>query len=205
MAKKAFVYDGSQWVDIAQSTADLSPYQRINRTGLNVVVPTSVTNGTLTANGQITFTSQSSVNVFGCFTSAYKNYTALIDYVHSNGSCVTYIQYYNGATLLNTSGDYRWQETYATTSVVANRSTSDALAQITSNLGVSNAALELKFFNPQASGLVTNTSHTLTAGSLSLFGSTAYMPTTSVNGFRFVFSAGTATGSIRIYGYNDGA
>jgi len=26
MAKKAFVYDGSQWVDIAQSTADLTSY-----------------------------------------------------------------------------------------------------------------------------------------------------------------------------------
>ena len=35
MAKKAFVYDGSQWVDIAQSTADLSNYANMTTTPIS--------------------------------------------------------------------------------------------------------------------------------------------------------------------------
>lgn len=35
MAKKAFVYDGSQWVDIAQSTADLSNYANMTTTSIS--------------------------------------------------------------------------------------------------------------------------------------------------------------------------
>ena len=35
MAKKAFVYDGSQWVDIAQSTADLSNYANLTTTPIS--------------------------------------------------------------------------------------------------------------------------------------------------------------------------
>jgi hypothetical protein len=35
LAKKAFVYDGSQWVDIAQSTADLSNYANITTTPIS--------------------------------------------------------------------------------------------------------------------------------------------------------------------------
>lgn len=35
MAKKAFVYDGTQWVDIAQSTADLSNYANMTTTPIS--------------------------------------------------------------------------------------------------------------------------------------------------------------------------
>jgi hypothetical protein len=35
LAKKAFVYDGSQWVDIAQSTADLSNYANLTSTPIS--------------------------------------------------------------------------------------------------------------------------------------------------------------------------
>jgi hypothetical protein len=35
LAKKAFVYDGSQWVDIAQSTADLSNYANLTTTPIS--------------------------------------------------------------------------------------------------------------------------------------------------------------------------
>ena len=79
MAKKAFVYDGTNWIDIAQSTADLSTYQKSNRTGLQLVVPTSVTGGTVSANGAVTVgNAVSSVTVNGVFSSAYDNYRIVI-------------------------------------------------------------------------------------------------------------------------------
>ena len=191
--------------DTYTQTAADSKFVNKNVGGLNLVVPTSVTNGTLSTNGQITFTSQPSVNIYGCFTSAYKNYVAEIDFVHTNGAMVTYIQYYSGATLLNGATDYRWQESAFTTSAFLTRSTGDGLSQILSNNGASNVVTSIKFYNPQVSGISTNTNHTLTAGSFTVMGAGAYVPTTSVDGFRFVFSAGTATGTIRIYGYNNGA
>lgn len=79
MAKKAYVFDGSAWQDLSSSIADLSAYQKVNRTGLNVVVPTSVTGGTLNPNGSVTIgTAVSSVTVNGAFSSAYDNYRIII-------------------------------------------------------------------------------------------------------------------------------
>jgi hypothetical protein len=215
MAYPLKTWDGTQWVQVSSASTDLSIYytqaqsdarfvNQVNN-GMFLVKPTSVTGGTVSANGQITFTSQSSINIYGCFTSAYRNYVAEIDFVHTNGSMVTYIQYYNGTTLLNGSTDYQWQETYFTTTTGSTRSTGDTYSQILQNSGANNVVASIKFYNPQVSGLSTNTNHQLSAGAFTTIGAGAYKPTTSVDGFRFVFSAGTATGTIRIYGYNNGA
>jgi hypothetical protein len=149
------------------------------------------------------FTSQTSVNLFGCFTSTYKHYVAEIDFVHSSGSMITYLQYYNGATLLNGATDYQWQETYFTTTTGSTRSTGDAYSQILQNSGATNVVSSIKFYNPQVSGLSTNTNHYLSAGAFTTIGAGSYKPTTAVDGFRFVWSAGTATGTIRLYGYRN--
>ena len=62
MAKKAFVYDGTQWIDIAQSTADLSTYQTKANTGLQLVKKQTIGS------------SVSSVTVTDAFSATYENY-----------------------------------------------------------------------------------------------------------------------------------
>jgi hypothetical protein len=63
MAKKAFVYDGTQWVDIAQSTADLSNYANMTTTPISGF-RNSIINGDFKIN-QRGFTSTTTTNAYG--------------------------------------------------------------------------------------------------------------------------------------------
>ena len=63
MAKKAFVYDGSQWVDIAQSTADLSNYANLTTTPISGF-RNAIINGDFRIN-QRGFTSATADNSYG--------------------------------------------------------------------------------------------------------------------------------------------
>jgi hypothetical protein len=117
MAKKAKVYTGTEWVDLASATADLSGLQTKAATGLNLVIPTSATNGTIAANGQVTIGSAvSSVTVNGAFSSTYDNYRIIIS--GGVGSTANNIGFTLGAT---TTGYYeaRINCTYSTGVVTA--------------------------------------------------------------------------------------
>ena len=201
MAKKAFVYDGSQWVDIAQSTADLSPYQRINRTGLNVVVPTSATNGTVGTNGAVTIgTAVSSVTVQGAFSATYDNYKISVS--GGAGSTSSYVTTTLGAT---TSGYYGgWTGfTYTSSSSSAgiNKGSSWIYSFYVDGANGLNGSMELlQPFATRATYMnSTNaTNQQQLAGAGLLTGSTSY------TAFTLTPSSGTLTGgTIRIYGYNN--
>ena len=203
MAKKAFVYDGSQWIDIAQSTADLSTYQKSNRTGLQLVVPTGATNGTVGANGAVTIgNAVSSVTVNGAFNSTYDAYKILISggtssvadrnlNIRLDGSTSGYYYSfiygaYTGGSLTNAAGSNVNGITY-----VGSADTNGISADITVN-------------NPFLAKWTT-----FSAG---LSGPTIAGPTTgnhqvatSYTGFVITPNTGTLTGgTIRVYGYNNG-
>ena len=63
MAKKAFVYDGTQWVDIAQSTTDLSQYPNMTTTPISGF-RNAIINGDFRIN-QRAFTSTTTNNAYG--------------------------------------------------------------------------------------------------------------------------------------------
>ena len=63
MAKKAFVYDGSQWVDIAQSTADLSNYANMTTTSISGF-RNEIINGDFRINQRV-FTSTTTTGTYG--------------------------------------------------------------------------------------------------------------------------------------------
>lgn len=63
MAKKAFVYDGSQWVDVAQSTTDLSNYANMTTTPISGF-RNAIINGDFRIN-QRAFTSATADNAYG--------------------------------------------------------------------------------------------------------------------------------------------
>ena len=63
MAKKAFVYDGSQWVDIAQSTADLTNYPNMTTTPISGF-RNDIINGDFKIN-QRGFTSTTTTGTYG--------------------------------------------------------------------------------------------------------------------------------------------
>ena len=222
MAKKAFVYDGTNWIDIAQSTADLSTYQKSNRTGLQLVVPTSVTGGTIATNGAITFSGITGLIVNNCFTSAYENYKIIYNISSGNASGFSAMQLTSNGTPLSSSGSYNWSApwwnsnnsnghdnttntgsttlgaatSYMAVGYLANALTARGSFEVTSPFltsitGVINGSCR----DDRGSNQATQTIFT---------GETA--GTTSYDGFKFCnTNTGTFSGTIRIYGYNDGA
>jgi hypothetical protein len=208
MAKKAFVYDGTNWVDIAQSTTDLSAYQTVKRTGLNLVVPSSVTGGTIGANGAITVGSAvTSVVVGGAFSATYDNYEIIWSggvmasssgdsqlAMVLNGATTGYkniLRYSNGTSLLtalqSNASQWNW---------IGGGSTGSGLMQV-------------KLFAPFLSVHTRMSSSAYNAWNDTAFGNCdgVQTSTTSFTGFTVnVTGTGSMTGGkILIYGYNNGA
>jgi hypothetical protein len=202
MAKKAFVYDGTNWIDIAQSTADLSTYQKSNRTGLQLVVPTSATNGTVSANGAVTIGSAvSSVTVNGAFSATYDAYKIIITGVSSSSADYITLKLGNIAT-----GYYQTRIAFTYAGVADNGfdnntvrwtvcARGDATNGISGSFDLLNPFLtKYKFLHggvavPTAAGTING----------------VLQSTTSVTDFTIAPPSGTITGgTIRIYGYNNG-
>lgn len=214
MAKKAFVYDGSQWVDIAQSTADLSTYQKSNRTGLNVVVPTSVTvgsgSGSVGANGVVTFTSASSVSINGCFTSTYSNYRVIAQVTGASTSTVTFFRFIENGSVYSGSG-YIYAKTVSSVNFGPSRAGSGSGTYLEGPVpyaGYTLAQSSIDITNPQLSGYTFGTmldmnSRPSTDFIESRHGGFHTTTTTQYDGLHYNANGNTFTGTIRIYGYNN--
>ena len=215
MAKKAFVYDGTNWVDIAQSTADLSAYQRINRTGLNVVVPTSVAvgsgSGSVGTNGAITFTGASSVSLNGCFNSTYDNYQMTLQTTAFSASGALFTQ----IRLRNTSDDTsaNWYTALAALSI--GNSTADPILGVGATVGylpytTSGAALTYSpmmevmrpFLSAKTSIYVRGYYNTGSRDGI-MHGVNQHDLATSYSGITLFPNSGNFTGTLRVYGYNN--
>jgi len=95
---RTLVWNGSAWVFLSTSSA--------GDVGLVKVVPTSVTNGTLAADGTVTIgNAVSSVTVSGAFSSLYDNYRILVQ-GGSASSNTDYIRLRLGSTTSNYRYDY---------------------------------------------------------------------------------------------------
>jgi hypothetical protein len=205
LAKKAKVYTGTEWVDLAAATTDLSQYQKSNRTGLQIVVPTSVTGGTVSANGQITIGSAvTSISVNGAFSSAYDNYKIIL----SGIDCST-VDNIITLSLNNSSGSTynyatRWVN-YSTANfsgVVSGTPKTSFAIGLTSTNDNNNHSLELQnCFNAKPTTInIQGTSDTnmVWGGGLD---------TNAVSHTAFTIASGVLAftgGTIRIYGYNNG-
>ena len=201
MAKKAFVYDGTNWIDIAQSTADLSTYQKSNRTGLQLIVPTSVTGGTLGANGQISFSGSSSVTIDNAFTSAYDNYKIVGSFLTSTAAYINLRVRSGGTTRVS---GYRGAEGAGGAAFNSN--------EIRFGYSYANAGnfspFEQHIANPAIAGRKTQMygwQNGIGDSSMFLQFFTAFYNTAETNEGLVLFpGAGTMTGEVRIYGYNNG-
>ena len=189
MAKKAFVYDGTQWVDIAQSTTDLSGYQTIANTGLQLVKKQDIG------------TAVSSVTVTDAFNATYDNYLIILS--GGTASTSTGINLTLGST---TTGYYRGGNytSYASTTVVgitgANVSNWQSVGVATVNSLDTRVELYDPFlskntkFRASYSSPLTNGEALTQGGFLN--------NTTSYTDFTLTKASGTMTGgTVYVYGY----
>jgi hypothetical protein len=171
--------------------------------GLIPMTPTSSTGGTILAN-KVSFSSQSSVLINGCFTGAYTNYRIVGRLFTSGADC--FFRFASSGTV-TTGSDYNYQllEVVGST-VVGARTQNSQNHVITSN---SNGANYMTFtadiFSPQVatpSGIqiqhMRTDSNYQNVSVFSIYGNNAQ--STAFDGFRLAPGSGTITGEVFIYG-----
>jgi hypothetical protein len=199
-------YNGTAWVTEAGGQIDSSLLQTKVSNGLNLVVPTSVTGGTVGANGAVTIGSAvSSITVNGAFSTAYENYFIKVSGGAATGNLFMTLRL--GAT---TSEYYAIgsQQDYGSGTISAINSFN--AANFTLAVICTANALSGQIFLDMPQLAKTTVARYQGTGT-----TTGYVRsdiqgfvnnTTQYTSFTLTTNTGTVTGgTIRIYGYNNGA
>ena len=188
-----------------QAVSD-AKYVNKNVGGLNLVVPTGATNGTVSANGAVTIGSAvSSVNVTGAFSSAYDVYKIIISGGVASGAPDLQLSLDGITTGYYSTLTY---QSFGSTTVVGAQVSNAARWSWTGAGTTSGLNMNLELHSPNlakpktASNFYNEMGISATNGLSRQFNAS----TTQATGFTITPSTGTLTGgTIRIYGYNNGA
>lgn len=179
-----------------------------NAQGLTSIIPTSVagTGVSLGAAGKVTLTAATAASINVCFTTAFDNYLFVIDVTHSTSAALT--AKLRAAGVDSAASLYEQILAHFVTSAVT-VSTSSANASFNvQGIGALQTIAELRIAQPALSA-VTYLKADATAMTSATVPAKAtydgsYNATTVFDGITFTAGAGTLTGTIRIYGYNNG-
>ena len=193
--------------DVYTQTQSDARFVNKNVGGLNLVVPTSVTGGTLATNGQITFSGTATVTIDNCFSSTYDTYRILISAYAAAGSPAL-ILYFRDNTPLVVSNYYggayssRFDGVNGATAI-NNAGFITAVPNVGSTAG-SRSVASLDLYRTSTDGIVTGSAFNgNTSATVNISANRSGM--TNFNGISVSVASSTMTGTIRIYGYNNGA
>lgn len=180
-----------------------------SRGGLTQVIPTSISvsggSGSVTANGGISVSGTGGITINGCFTSGYDNYRIMFN---SIGSAMLAIYAQTSSAGTANSSSYKWQQVGVLNggaSNSGNNSTTSGELGYISNNGYS--GLEFSVLNPFSSAFTTMFGDFIyTAGADFIYRKTCvkHEVASSFDGLRLFVTSGNFTGTIRVYGYNNG-
>lgn len=223
MAYQAKYWNGTSWVAVANAsfdtsglvkttgntgTVDLSGAPVVKGAGMDLIVPTSVTGGTFSASGAISFSAAASLSVNGCFTSSYDNYFAVYDLIGTTSSWLHMKMRSAGTD--NSAATYYDMYMYASagTAQTAQRTAQTDGVRVGYTLSTGSISMG-STFNVFAPALARATSVTA-FGSSDGTGITMrhevglHSTATAFDGFTLTpISGGTITGTLRIYGYHN--
>lgn len=190
----------AQHADLNDAAEKLETYM-----GLVKVIPTSVTNGTLSATGTVTIgNAVSSVTVSGCFSSLYNVYKVVLNGGASSATCDLQIQL-NGITTALYAHNLLYL-TLGSTTVNGFSQTAQTAWNYVGAATTSNMMLNCEIFSPNLAKVKTFTSmqfypHALAVGNFYMSAGVCDS-TTQSTGFLIRPSTGTITGGqITVYGY----
>jgi hypothetical protein len=189
--------------DVYTQTQSDARFVNKNVGGLNLVIPTGATNGTVGANGAVTIgTGVSSVTVQGAFSAAYDNYKILVSggtsTVDENGFLTL------GASNTNYYGNLFYNVPTNSTPLLAadNNTAQFTYAWRTMTTGL-DANIEVRV--PFLAKPTRINGSWISSAAMGTYNG-VHTPTTSYADFTIRPGSGTLTGgTIRIYGYNNGA
>jgi hypothetical protein len=193
--------------DVYTKSVSDAKYNTKVSNGLNLVVPTGAVFGTGTgnilANGQVNFSNANTVSINNCFSSNYDNYEIIID-----GTCAVdsgvYFQMRSAG--VNNSSSYTiysiQQGTSGTPVGNANNTASSSVGHL-GTLWTTQTNIKATISNPFKAS-PTHLKGQVTGGNFQVVVGSTHTPSTSFDGFHFYCNAGNISGTIRIYGYNNG-
>ena len=174
--------------------------------GLDLISPTSIANsgGSATnTNGSVAYSAVSSVSLNGVFSSTYENYRILVRLTHSASNDTIFRLRVAGVD--NTTSNYIHQRLNASsTSTFPNRATT-AYGPVLEGANT-NVWASLDMTNPFTTEITQWYSYGVGAATASLENKTlagVHNVTSSFDGITLYPSAGTITGTIRVYGYRN--
>jgi hypothetical protein len=178
--------------------------------GLHMVTPTSVVvgsgTGSVSGQGAVTFTSVSSVSLNGCFSANYDNYKIITTFVGTNNSAVN-LRLRNAGTDLVGTGYVRQRAQFDGTGSAISRGTGGVFDFGATRVTTPANFYELTVVNPFISSQSKTFSYQgydlLSGGSLEV-GAGNNPVSGTYDGLTIFPNAGTFTGTIRVYGYNNG-
>ena len=181
-----------------------------SRGGLTQVIPTSVTVGSgsssVSSNGAITFSGASTVSMDGCFTSNYENYRITLTTTNDVGGI--FMKFRQGTTTI--SADYSYAAPHwLSFSGFDGVDRGNDVGQMFLGSTFTTSGSSVDIYNPAISGRQTNIfsvnapAYAQNACWMRISGG-ILDNTASMNGFQLFASSGNLTGTVRIYGYNNG-
>lgn len=183
---------GSGWVPVAEP-------------GLVPVAPASVagTGVVAGAGGLVTFTAATAVSLNGCFTSSYRNYKVLIEVTSRSAASFSTLLYRSAGTNLVTGYDAN-RVIWAAAGSSGQLANNPDIPLASGNFPKQNYEVELRMPQlSQQSGYSARIVEFQAAGAptiVTVDGSTR--STAAQDGFTFSATAGTMTGTLKVYGYN---
>ena len=180
---------------------------QMNAVGLWKMTPTSATNGTIQANGDVSFSAVSSVNVNGCFTDDFNNYRIMFTdmrIITSNQDLLFRLRV-SGSDA--TGANYSWgQINYDVVTTGFSQSGGNAVTSATvSRLGAGNfTVVALDIFQPKVATQTGANWHSAFSNGYFIWRNGGFIHTlnSAYDGFTFYTAANTFSGSVSIYGYN---
>ena len=171
--------------------------------GLSLVTPTSVAGtGVSLSGGRVTFTTATTININGCFTSTYQNYVVLMDQMQTSGASVDISVRLRAAGVDTSTSTYYGGKIYGTFAGsagggAANGVSSFPLATITNS---PRSMFKVEVFSPQTTTITTL--HSLGVAFDAQLNAAGYQSdSTAFDGFSFVIASGNLSGNATIYGY----
>jgi hypothetical protein len=182
-----------------------------SKTGFIQISPTGIIKGasgtaSVTANGSVVFSGTESIRLSGVFSSGFENYRIIFNGVSTAASSL-YFNLYNGTTLANTG--YTYYTTYQSTSSGPLRYT---LGNVSSGaFGIINTlsiAVSADIFGPALAARTSMLTNYVSSGSSideTGMQQVFHAVSSSYDGFQIgTGTTNTLTGTIRVYGYNNG-
>jgi hypothetical protein len=184
-------WNGTAWVAVAS--------------GLNPIIPTSVSGGTVSPGGTVTYTAVASVTLNGVFTSAFDNYLVIIDNSAKSASANMAFQYAVAGVADAVAANYSAVRGYDTGSArTVGTTAAGTLAAIEVEAGTQGTThIEVTVFGP-AKAASSQLRATSSAFPYQADVTGSHGPASAYDGFRLSPNpSGTITGIVRVYGYNN--